>query len=122
MDYRISTPYGLYDIDTADDRAIRDLVDMQTNYLPCKPVTVIHFDCVFGNPYIGVQVDIYDIIEMLAIKDGIDVIEYENGRRGIVAYYNAHNSFIMILNEDEDVSDFADILKLHSDRDFRLVR
>lgn len=122
MDYRISTPYGLYDIDTSDDRAIKDLVDMQTNYLPCKPVTVIHFDCVFGDPYIGIHVNIYDIIEMLAIKDGIDVIEYENGRRGIVAYYNAHKSFIMILDADEDVSTFADILKLHSDRDFRLVR
>lgn len=122
MDYKIATPYGLYDIDILDDRALMDFVDIQKAYLPCKPVTVIHFDCAFGDPCIYVQVDIYDVIERLAIKDGIDVIEYENGCRGIVAYYNTHKSFIMILDEDMHGANLVDMLRLHSDRDFKLVK
>ena len=42
-------------------------------------------------------VTIYDAIEMLALKEGTDVVEYDNGNIGIVGYYNAwENGFVIL--------------------------
>lgn len=46
-------------------------------------------------------VTIYDAIEMLALKEGADVVEYENGNIGIVGYYNAWENGFIILGEAE---------------------
>lgn len=122
MDYKIATPYGLYDFNNEDEDARRKFSYMQDTYLPSNPVTVVQFDCAFSNMWIGCKVNIFELIEGLAIKDGIDVIEYENGCRGVVAYYNMHKSFVMMLDEgDEDYSKLLNLRELHSDRDFRLV-
>lgn len=48
----------------------------------------VHF---FESPYsydIIVKTDIDDAIEHLAIKDGVDLVQYENGNYGYVAYYS----------------------------------
>lgn len=35
---------------------------------------------------------LYDAIQILAIKDGYDLVEFENGNMGYVAYYNGHEN------------------------------
>ena len=46
-------------------------------------------------------VTIYDAIEMLALKEGTDVVEYDNGNIGIVGYYNAWENGFIILRKAE---------------------
>ena len=43
--------------------------------------------------------EIYDSIEALAIKEGVDVVKFENGHLGIVAYYNDKKDFFEILGD-----------------------
>lgn len=44
-------------------------------------------------------VTIYDAIEMLALKEGTDVVEYEDGNIGIVGYCNRWENGFKILGE-----------------------
>lgn len=53
--------------------------DYDENYL-------IHF----GNGTCDVM-DIETAIECLALKDGADLVEFENGKYGYVGYYNGHS-------------------------------
>ena len=41
--------------------------------------------------------NIYDALENLAAKDGIDLVQYENGNYGYVAYYNGNRNGFEIL-------------------------
>ena len=36
--------------------------------------------------------DLDDAIQYLAIKDGVDLVRFENGNLGYVAYYNCHEN------------------------------
>jgi hypothetical protein len=36
--------------------------------------------------------NIDDTIQCLAIKDGVDLVQFENGNMGFVAYYNGHKN------------------------------
>ena len=60
---------------------------------------LIHFfDSVFfDETYMGLE--ICDAIECLAIKDGYDLVQYENGNIGIVAYYNGNNNGFEIIRD-----------------------
>lgn len=45
----------------------------------------------FDSPFFNEQTDfwtVYEAIQCLAIKDGVDLVQYENGNYGFVAYYN----------------------------------
>lgn len=40
---------------------------------------------------------LYDAIQMLAVKDGVDLVQFSNGNYGFVAYYNGgENGFEII--------------------------
>lgn len=52
-------------------------------------VSYHHFDSVFSDDYVTNDT-IYDAIDALAIKDGVDLVRFENGNIGFVAYYNGH--------------------------------
>lgn len=59
----------------------------------------IHF---FDSPYTNdrtVISDINDAIQSLAIKDGADLVEYENGNIGFVASYNGVMNGFEIIKE-----------------------
>lgn len=43
------------------------------------------------------EMTIYDAIQCLAIKDGYDLVAYENGNKGYIAYYNTHKNGFEIL-------------------------
>lgn len=62
----------------------------------------IHF---FDSPYsddVTVNATIEDAIQMLAIKDGVDLVRYETGNVGFVAYYNGCENGFEILGDAED--------------------
>lgn len=50
--------------------------------------------------------DIDDIINMLAIKDGVDLVRFENGNLGYVAYYNGMEDIVEIVAKVEDIEKF----------------
>ena len=45
---------------------------------------------------------IYDAIQMLSIKDGVDLVEYDNGNIGFVSYYNDKRDAFEIMNPTTD--------------------
>lgn len=62
----------------------------------------IHF---FDSPYSDDDIDnmSYDeAIQCLAIKDGYDLVQFENGNYGYVAYYNGVENGFEILGESEE--------------------
>lgn len=68
-------------------------IDM--NYL-AGDVTVHFFDSPFFDEC-TTEMNIYEAIECLAIKDGADLVQYDNGNYGFVAYYNGNvNGFEII--------------------------
>lgn len=62
-----------------------------------KKVKIHIFDTPFGDECIT-EMNIYDAIEGLAIKDGVDLVQYENGNYGFVSYYNMKKDAFEILN------------------------
>ena len=48
------------------------------------------------------EIEIADAIQYLAIKDGVDLVQFENGNYGYVAYYNGVENGFEILSERED--------------------
>lgn len=66
---------------------------------------VIHFfDSAYSNDEVVVTT-LYDAIQMLAIKDGVDLVKFENGRAGFVAYYNGNDNGFEIVCEESDLLD-----------------
>ena len=51
------------------------------------------------------EMEIEDAIQCLAIKDGVDLVQFDNGNYGYVAYYNGVENGFEILNEREDDED-----------------
>lgn len=45
-----------------------------------------------------------DTVDSLAIKDGCDLIRYENGNLGLVAYYNGRESYLEIITDEDEVA------------------
>lgn len=50
-------------------------------------------------------------IEGLAIKDGVDLVRFENGNLGLVAYYNRHKSYLEIIVDTDEVERIKDALR-----------
>lgn len=49
-----------------------------------------------------VDEEINEAVQYLAIKDGVDLVQFENGNYGFVAYYNGTENGFEILEESED--------------------
>ena len=62
----------------------------------------IHFFDSYYTDEITIDMDIDYAIQCLAIKDGYDLVEFENGNLGYVAYYNGNKNGFEILYERED--------------------
>ena len=54
------------------------------------------FDSVFFDEDTNAT-SIPEAIEYLAIKDGVDLVQFENGNYGFVAYYNGHENGFEIM-------------------------
>lgn len=50
--------------------------------------------------------DIDDAINILAIKDGADLVRFENGNLGYVAYYNGMTDIIEIVAKAKDIEEY----------------
>lgn len=48
--------------------------------------------------------DLDDMIDRLPIKDGVDLVQYDNGNLGLVAYYNSRTSYLEILTDADEVA------------------
>ena len=56
---------------------------------------LIHY---FDSPFMVTEWDpIYDAIQILAIKDGVDLVQFSNGNYGFVAYYSGIKNGFEIL-------------------------
>lgn len=65
-------------------------------------VYYLHFyDSNYTNDII-VSLELADAIQLLAIKDGYDLVEFESGKFGYVAYYNLHKNGFEILESESD--------------------
>ena len=105
--YKIMTKRTCYSTGYSDEER-ESLVTEQDNFLREKGYNTwnkdyrIHFfDSHFFNETTETM-NIETAIECLAIKDGVDLVQYENGNYGYVAYYNGCENGFEILGEEED--------------------
>lgn len=54
---------------------------------------------------IFINEEINEAVQYLSIKDGYDLVQFENGNYGFVAYYNGTENGFEILGESEDDED-----------------
>ena len=96
-----------YESDEQNQRDCTSLVEEQNRILEergydSNKFYYLHFyDSHYTNDAI-VSMEIYDAIQLLAIKDGYDLVEFESGNLGYVAYYNLNKNGFEILFERED--------------------
>ena len=94
---------SLFEIDpetndeTRWDREVKFLLEK----VKSKTVIFHYFDSAFFDEYVELgemtASELSDRTDALAIKDGIDVVRYDNGNYGIIAYYSGHeNGFEVI--------------------------
>lgn len=57
----------------------------------------VHFYDSHYTSDVTIDMEIEDAIQCLAIKDGVDLVEFENGKIGYVAYYNGNKNGFEIL-------------------------
>ena len=104
--YKVLTRKSILDMEYINEKQWEQdclkLVEEQNSILKAKGIDIlerqwVHF---FESPYsydIITKADIDDAIQHLAIKDGYDLVKYENGNYGYVAYYNCvDNGFEII--------------------------
>ena len=100
--YKVITQYSVYnkpDFETLceeQEKKLRELgIDNHTDYL------IRFFDSPMfsweASPYIE---SIHDALSELFIKDGADLVQYENGNYGFVAYYNDCKSGFEIIKDN----------------------
>ena len=104
--YTIITSKTALDIaDTTEARI--ELVEEQSNKLKSlgydlNGVYVAHF---FNSAFFNEQTDndtINELVQKLATKEGYDLVQFENGKIGFVAYYgNKENGFELVSSYDE---------------------
>ena len=102
-----------YETDEQHERDFLALIDEQDKILESlmykrdyKTEYLCHFfdSAFYDEMHTGMIID--DAVEYLATKEGIDLVEYENGNIGFVAYYGTNYNGFEILRdrymEDED--------------------
>ena len=96
-----------YESSEQNEKDCRALIEEQHRILEergydCDKFHYLHYyDSYYTNDVI-VSMQIHDAIQMLAIKDGYDLVEFENGNVGFVAYYNLNKNGFEILHEREE--------------------
>ena len=108
--FRILTRKSVLDIpyenDEQNETELSALVDEQlgileqTGILCTDSYTVHFFDSAYTSDRTS-EMDIDEAIQHLAIKDGYDLVQFENGNYGFVAYYNGCENGFEILVEEE---------------------
>jgi hypothetical protein len=53
--------------------------------------------------------EIEDMIQYLAIKDGVDLVRFENGNLGYVAYYNGYENAFEIIPTEMTEEEFEEV-------------
>jgi hypothetical protein len=111
QNYKLLTSKSILDIQNEISELDTDIQEStldnfwneQTNLIEGEHFAV-HFlaDKHFQDERYTLSSDILETVECLAIKDGIDIVQFENGNMGFVAYYNGHkNSFeFKAINEE----------------------
>lgn len=52
--------------------------------------------------------DIDDYLEYLAVKDGVDLVRFNNGNLGYIAYYNCHENGFEIIETEMTAEEFEE--------------
>ena len=98
--YKIITANNVYTVDDSlklweEQEAKCKELGIDTDTM-AREVVCHFFDSPFFDEDIGFWT-VYDAIQCLAIKDGVDLVQYDNGRYGFVAYYNGNvNGFEIV--------------------------
>ena len=95
LDYTIITRNRVYESEPEDivreQEEKRNILGLNNKNYICH-----FFDSVWFDEE-TIEMDIDDAIEHLAIKDGVDMVQFSNGNYGFVAYYNGKvNGFEVI--------------------------
>lgn len=102
--YKILTSKSVLDIpfDENHETEMENLIrEQESMYGDCNIHTIHFFDSAFFNESTE-EMTINDAIECLAIKDGVDLVQFENKNKGFVAYYNTKiNGFEIIKGEQK---------------------
>lgn len=95
LDYTIITKNRVYKSESEEivreQEEKRNILNLTENNYVCH-----FFDSVwFDESYREMNID--DAIENLAIKDGVDMVQFNNGNYGFVAYYNGETNGFEII-------------------------
>lgn len=92
--YKILTSKSVLDINTESETEKTALWEEQSSLLPKANTFFVHVfeDKHYMDEHFFVTNDIEDEIQILAIKDGVDLVQFENGNIGFIAYYNGHEN------------------------------
>lgn len=111
MDYIVVTSESVLDGDelyTVEDERAEDerrefLVKEQDNILKENGYDILNtaykihfFNSAFSDDEYRLET-IYDAIQLLAIKEGVDLVQYDNGNYGYVAYYGVEENGFEIM-------------------------
>lgn len=124
--YKVITSKTVYSIGETDQER-EALIEEQDATLKSlgydlNTVYVAHF---FDSDFFDDQTEsdtIYELLQRLATKDGIDLVQFENGRIGFVAYYNGNeNGFEIVCSYEkvkENVTEYINSLEQNYKADF----
>lgn len=121
--YEILTSKTVYNIGETDEER-EALVEEQNTVLESlgydfSTIYDAHF---FDSSFFDEQTvydDMHSLIDRLAIKDGVDLVRFENGNVGFVAYYNGEiNAFEILRTLTEKREAITEYLR-HLESDFR---
>lgn len=93
----------LFDIDpdTNDETRWEREVQFLLENVKSKMVIFHYFDSAFFDEYVELgemdERELYDRTDALAFKEGIDVVRYDNGNYGILAYYGDNKNGFEII-------------------------
>lgn len=109
--YKILTKSSVLEIqdqigDLSNDlqqQALQDLYEEQFNFINGE-YFVIHFieDENYINENYTTTNNLDDTIQRLAIKEGIDIVQFDNGNMGFMAYYNGNENAFEFKKITED--------------------
>ena len=105
--YTVLTKESVMDIDTMNEARVLALINEQNGILAEAGIddtarqfyVVRFFESAFRNEKTD-SLTIEDAVQYLAIKEGYDLVRFEDGNIGFVAYYNEHKDGFEIITID----------------------
>lgn len=101
MNYEILTTRSILDIPYENDEQhekdcaalVKEQNEIVSELCPSEYYKV-HFieDPYYCDDYVMYTTDLDEAIQYLAIKDGVDLVRFDNGKLGYVAYYTSHEN------------------------------